>query len=321
MPGSWVQLRYERSPSFLDARLDPNEEVLIGRFPGQGPIAAMAVRCPRQVYCNGQPRQVGYLSALRVAPAYQGGTMLWRGYHLLRQLDQQQPLDEHLATIVDGNELARQLLVERARPSWPHFRRYATLFTLALAVGRRYSLGGLQLDDQAPLRAFQEWGPQRQFFPTAPDPAPWEQRQWLTSDQGVAALRDLSPGRQMVVHAYGSRLLAALRPLYNLGQRLRHGPQLPAPGAPLKGAYAGYVLLDGVRPATFGRLLEGLLELARQRGKSWLYLGLLETDPHLPMALTYPHTLYRSQLYRLNWAESPLLDLDDRPGYLELATL
>ncbi len=321
MPGSWVQLSYQRQPSFLGGRLDPSEEVLIGRFPEQGPIAAMAVRCPRQVYCNGQPRRVGYLSALRVAPAYQGGTMLWRGYQLLRQLDRQQPLDEHLATIVEGNELARQLLVERARPSWPRFRRYATLCTLALAVGRRYSLQGLELGLAPPLQAFQEWGPQRQFFPTAPDPAPWEQRQWLTTDEGVAALRDLSPGRQMVVHAYSSRLLAALRPLVNLSQRLRHGPQLPAPGQPLKGAYAGYVLLDGVRATTFGRLLEGLLELARRRGKSWLYLGLLENDPHLPVALQYPHTLYRSQLYRLGWPELALLELDDRPGYLELATL
>ena len=116
-------------------------------------------------------------------------------------------------------------------------------------------------------------------------------------------------------------LLAALRPLVNLSQRLRHGPQLPAPGQPLKGAYAGYVLLDGVRATTFGRLLEGLLELARRRGKSWLYLGLLENDPHLPVALQYPHTLYRSQLYRLGWPELALLELDDRPGYLELATL
>ena len=321
MPGSWVQLRYERQPSFLDGRLDPSEDVLIGRFPDQGPIAAMAVRCPRRVYCNGASRQVGYLTALRVAARYQGGTMLWRGYQLLRQIDLQQPLDEHLATIVEGNELARHLLVERARPSWPRFHRYATLSTLALAVGRRYSLSGLELRDEAPMKAFEEWGPTRQFFPTAPDPAPWERRQWLTTDRGIAALRDLSGGRQMVVHGYGSPLLGLVRPLYNLWQRGRQGPQLPAPGQPLKGAYAGYFLLEGPCPRTFRRLLEGLLELARQRGKSWLYLGLLEGDPHLPMALDYPHSLYRSQLYRLNWPESPLLELDGRPGYLELATL
>ena len=129
------------------------------------------------------------------------------------------------------------------------------------------------------------------------------------------ALRDLSARRQTRVHAY-QPWLARLRWLYNVFFR----PPLPAPGEVLRGAYAGFVAMDGHQPGAFRRLLEGLLELAREAGHSWLYLGLNGADPHLAVARSLPHRAYQSQIYRVHWHGEGCV-LDGRPTYLELAAL
>lgn len=315
MPGDWLELSYQRRPSFFVGLSSPQDQVLIGRL-AQGPAVAMAVRSPRRVYQNGKEVEVGYLSGLRVDPRYQGGTMLWRGYQLLSRVQEQFPLSEHLATVIEGNQLARQLLVERRRPSWPRFLPYRRLFTLALPTQEQPGSRTFPAEEGAEVqKTLERFAPQRQFFPCQVEPAlPGERRFWLTHPEGVAALRDLSASRQTVVHAY-RRPLASMRWLYNLWAR----PRLPAPGQPLKGAYAGYFAARS--RAAFDALLQGLLHQARQLGKDWLYLGMVEDDPYLDQARKFPHRLYSSQIYRIWWAQQKEIDLDERPGYLELASL
>lgn len=314
MPGDWLELSYQREPNFFGGLLGSEDEVLVGRFP-DGPLAAMAIRSPRAVYQNGLAREVGYLSGLRVDPRFQGGTMLWRGYQLLAQMQQHRPLGEHLATIVEGNQMARSLLVQKPRPSWPRFTPYQKLHTLALRVGRKYSLRDLESGPCEAESFLQQYGACRQYFPARFEHHPeGESRTWLRHPQGVAALRDLSRCRQTVVHRYRAPF-SYLRPIYNLWAR----PQLPSTGQALRGVYAGFFC--ALDPRAFVRLLEGLLECARLQGKDWLYLGLLEDDPHFRWALSFPHKQYLSTVYRIAWPDQDLPALDGRPGYLELATL
>lgn len=297
MPGGWIDLSYQREPNFFDGCNDPNDEVMLGRAP-DGRLATLAVRSHRSVYLNGQPTPVAYLSNLRVDPDQQGRYMLWRGYRLLNQLQQQRPVAEHIATIIQGNQLAQALLVEKRRPSWPSFHHDGQLHTIAIPVGKAYQTA--QLDLQPQPQAVEDFldrhGPERHFFPQQRTQRHWEKRYWLAHDAGVMALRDLSACHQTVVQGY-RRPLNWLRPLYNLFAKITGRPQLPKVGDSLRGVYAGFVCTRS--PAAFKLLLDGALELARRLEKDWLYVGIMDSDPNLATALSYSKHVYRSDLYRV----------------------
>ncbi|MFN8607315.1 MAG: hypothetical protein U0931_07280 [Vulcanimicrobiota bacterium] len=307
VPGKWIDLSYPRS--FCGCR----DQLLIGRSRGQ--LAAMAIRATPLLWRNGLARRLGYLGGLRVAPELQGRNLLAEGFALLRRLHEEDPVEEYLATIVEGNRLARQLLVEKARSSWPRFYEAGVLCTLALET--RPLRAGSTPVEQA-LKCL-EWGRRREFFPCEPLEEPGEKRLWLEEEGVVGALRDLSANRQTVVGGYHGPL-RWLRPFYNLWQRLRGRPRLPPAGAVLPGAYLGYLCSDGYRPAAFGQWLNKMLGLGHSLGLHWLYLGLLESSPYLAVARAFRHRLYRSQVFRVRYQGQPA-PLAEGDPYLELAWL
>ncbi len=135
VPGR-ITLGFEREPSYFAGcrAMGPFTQVAVARHRESGVIGAMACRAVRPRFVNGSEQPVGYLSQLRVDRPYRGQ---WLGAAVLRAL----PLlhadgrtQGYLATITDGNEEARGLLVRRARRGLPLFRPLARLHTLALHV-------------------------------------------------------------------------------------------------------------------------------------------------------------------------------------------
>jgi hypothetical protein len=63
------------------------------------------------------------------------------------------------------------------------------------------------------------------------------------------------------------------------------------------------------------------MHYARQQGKTFLMLGLADSDPLLAVARRFLHVTYHSELFALAWSEQPLAELDDRIPYVEIATL
>ncbi|MBS2036356.1 hypothetical protein JST97_15305 [bacterium] len=307
VPGNWIDLSYPRC--FEGSR----DQLLIGR--SQGQLAAMAVRATPQLWRGGRPHRLGYLGGLRVAPRLQGRNLLAEGFALLRRLHEQDPVEEYLATIVEGNQLAHQLLVERARPSWPRFFPAGVLCTLALETRP----GPIRSSPIEHALSCLEWGRTREFFPCEPLEEPGERRLWLEEDGMVGALRDLSASRQTLVHGYHGPL-RWLRPVYNVWQRLRRRPPLPAPGSPIRGGYLGYLCSDGYRPASFWKWLQSMLGLGHSLGLQWIYLGLSESSPYLRIARRFRHRLYRSQVFRVRYQGQPTMLTEGEP-YLELAWL
>jgi hypothetical protein len=307
VPGQWVDLSYARR--FQGVR----EQILLGR--SQDQLAAMALRGTAQLWRDGRPQRLGYLGGLRVDPRFQGRNLLAEGFALLRRLHEQDPVEEYLATIVEGNRIARSLLVEGARSSWPRFFASGVLCTLALET-RPFSA---EATPRQQALACLEWGRRREFFPTEPSDEPGERRTWLEHEGVVGALRDQSFSRQTLVSGYHG-CLRWLRPLFNLWQQLWGRPRLPAPGAALRGGYVGYLCSDGLRPAAFGSWLRKMLGLAHSQGLDWLYLGLCEDDPYLRVARRFRHRLYRSQVFRVRYQGQPIPLAEGSP-YLELAWL
>ena len=314
IPGQWLDLSYQRRPNFFHGLARPQDQVLLGRTQGQ--LGAMAVRSLPHLHVAGEPTPMGYLGGLRIHPRFQGRALLFEGFELLRQLHADGQTEEYLATVVEGNRLAEQLLVRKSRPSWPRFHPAGRLYTLALET--RVGSAPLCSESRA-LEFVCEHGRKRNFFPCQAVHCAGEQWAWLDYEGVVGAVRDLSACRQTVVQAYRGPL-RWLRPLYNLVARLRRRPTLPPPGGAIRGAYLGYWCSDGYRPQAFGGWLQRALQWAHGAGLQWLYLGLLESDPYLPVALRFRHRLYHSHLYRVRYQGLPR-PLTPAPGYVELAWL
>lgn len=316
VPGRWLDLSYQRQPDFFEGLNSPEDQVLIGRDQSHE-LTSMAVRSPVRLWLNARQRPMGYLGSWRIAPRHQGRALLFEGFELLRQLHQDQRVDEYLATVVEGNQLARQLLVQKPRRQWPRFHPAGQLCTLALETTPRCT--AQPADPRQSEQFALHHGPLRAFFPCEITDHPAERRNWVSHQGVVGAIRDFSACRQTVVRGYHG-LLRWLRPLYNGWARCWGRPVLPPPGAALRGAYLGYWASDGFRPKAFEEWLGRALGLARKAGLDWLYLGLLRDDPYLATARRFRHRLYTSAFYRVRYQGLPE-PWREGAAYLELAWL
>jgi hypothetical protein len=315
--------------------MGPFAQVAVARHRESGVIGAMACRAVRPRFVNGSERPVGYLSQLRVDRPYRGrllGAAVLRALPLLHADGRTQG---YLATITDGNEEARGLLVRRARPGLPTFRPLARLHTLALHVRqeRRARGGGgggagpapeLEIgrgtaeDVGAVVSFLRREGRRRQFFPAlteadfgpggaavGPEPGDVVIARRGGQIAGAGALWDQGALKQTVVRGYAGAL-RWLRPAYNLGARLLGAPAapLPAPGSPLRSAYACFLAVAEDDPLVCRAVLRSLLSLAAARGQAYVLLGLAEGDPLLDVGRRFPHVAYGSTLYTVR----PALD-------------
>jgi hypothetical protein len=306
-------------------------------------LAGVGCRTIRPMYVNGQAQAVGYLSQLRVSPPFQGRWLVTQGFRYLQQLHQDGRASFYLATIIEGNEQAVGVLVNRARRHYPRFHQIGRLHTLALFVRRPKSLPSAGYDfrrgSAADLPAIVDFlnrhGAARQFFPvyTVADfsnnsltlnfkPEDFVVAWQGNTPVGVMGLWDQSGYKQTVVQGYRGRL-NRFRPMVNLGLRLLGAKPMPPAGGPLNLAYAAFGCVAHNDPLIFDLLLRRVYNLAAARGFAYLMLGLTHTDPLLAVARRYLHVPYHSRVYLVSWDsdENFAAFLDGRIPYLEIAAL
>ena len=327
VPGN-IELTYRREPNYFDgcASHGPDCQVVIARL--EQKIVAVALRAGRDLYVDGRPERVGYLGQLRVLPSYRRLSVLVNGFKFFRELHQQTPFGLYLTTIVEGNQRALDLLLHKPRPSFPSYRNFGGLQTLALFSGRcKARPGGVEgVGEPSELLDFlQREGRRRQFFPVLKAEeldgrqAPRLEDFFVFRESGeicgALAIWDQAAYKQTVVESY-SRGLRWSRTLLNgfLG-----GATLPPEGCALEMAYASLVCVPVQREHIFRNLLQAALAEANRRGKRYLMLGLHERDPHLKVAQRFRHIPYGSRLCTVDFEERR--ELDDRLPYVEVATL
>ena len=132
---------------------------------------------------------------------------------------------------------------------------------------------------------------------------------------------DQSAYKQDIVHAYGPSL-RRLRPAYDLAARVIGARPLPAPGEPIRSAFAAFVCVADDDPDVFRSLLRATCARARARGLALITIGLTDDDPLLAAVGRRPRITYRSDLFVLSWSRGdPGTELDGRFPYVEIATL
>lgn len=346
VPGH-ITLGYEREPDYFlgCGTMGSFWQVLVASHEATGELAGLACRATRPMWINGEVQEVGYLSQLRVAERFRGHWLVVRGFHMFRTLHEDGRVSAYLATIIEENDEARGLLVERPRRTMPAFREREQLLTLALLLRRSRrppsAPDGLRIERGSAetlgeIVAFlRRQGAQRQFFPVyeekdfggSPLTRGFAVEDFLVARRGVQivgtlGLWDQLAYKQTVVRGYSGGLRAA-RPMLNGALRLIGASPLPDPGQPLRFVYASFLAIAQDDPVVFRTLLRHGYHLASERGYSFLMVGLVARDPLLPLARAEFHVPYHSRLYTVFWADGAAFDerLDDRLPTLELAAL
>jgi hypothetical protein len=342
-----IAVRFQREPSwFAGAVVDGRWRQVVACRDGEtGGIIGFGCRSLRDVYLNGGPDTVGYLSSLRVLQEYRNRGLVARGYAFFRRLHQDGRAPFYLTTIAAGNDVALRVLTS-GRAGLPAYHLAGSYHTLALALPRRPRRPALPPgvsvrpargeDLPAVLDFLAEAGPRRQFFPC------YRGEDFLAADGllcglgldrvmlaeragrlvGTLAGWDQHAYRQSVVEGYRG-WLRWLRPLVNAAAWLRGLPGLPAPGGPLRYLTAALPVVAGDDSAVFTALLAALRRRCARGTWSHLLLGLHESDPLLRAAEPLASACYTTHLYLVCWqdGEPARAKLDARPPYLELGSL
>lgn len=340
-------LTYEREPNYFwgCGTMGHFYEVIVARHLPTGQLAGIGNRAVRPLYVNGQVQMVGYLSQLRVAEAFRGRGLISQGFEYLRTRHADGRTTGYLATIIEGSPQATGALVEHPRPNQPAFAPVTRLWTLALILGRPEPIRpaaepctisratAANLSEIVAL--FGRYGAEKQFFPAYtesdfgdhPLTRSFSVEDFFLARQngklaGVMGLWSQSGYKQSVVQGYSGSLKWG-RPFYNAALQALGAQALPAPGQPLKMAYAAFTCIANNDPAVFAALLKRVSNLSIERGHALLMLGLTEPDPLLAVARRRLHIPYRSRLYTVGWTEAEAWrrTLDQRIPYLELAAL
>jgi hypothetical protein len=343
MPG-WVRLTYEREPDFFTAAaIQGDGQVIAARQNGQ--IVGMGCRSWRDVYVNGQPARVGYLSGLRSLESARNRLGLARGYAFLRKLHADRRVSGYLTTIVEANRDAARLLTSQ-RAGLPGYRDLGRLMTYVLPLTRRGSSGRasrvMPVESVNPggfdevIHFLNEVGRRRQFFPVV-QAGDFGQALWRglgpesflvarnpdRSLAGVVAGWDQTAFKQHRVAGYANGL-AQVRWLCNAGLRLADLPRLPEPGSVLRLLHLSLLCVRDDRPATLAALLDALDERWRLAGFEFACVAFHERDPLTAVLRGRRALRYRSRLYWVEWSEEASSSSQFDPSFvphIEVAAL
>lgn len=339
MPGR-LAVSFQREPNYFLGcpTMGHFWQVIIFRHQPDGHIAGVMCRAIRPYWINGQRVDLGYIGQIRIAEQYRSQWLLWRSVDFFRSLHADKRTSTYLGVISDENTIARGILVEKPSRRFPQARHVAAIYTLGIILHRPKKAITSDLTIQRGSREqlteinafYARHGPDKQFFPayTAQDFVSEATQGFQVEDfviarrdgeiVGIMGLWDQSGYKQSIVHAYTGSL-HWLRPLYNVGLRVLSARPLPAVGEKIHTAFASFICIADNDPAIFQVLLREMYNIATERAYAYLMLGLVESDPLLPVARKYLHIAYHSQLYMAGW-EIPL-ELDARTPYIEIAML
>jgi hypothetical protein len=272
-----IAMTFCREPSWFAATVVDGRwrQVVACRDLPSKRIIGFGCRSVRDVYLNGRPATVGYLSSLRLLPEHRNIGLVARGYAALRRLRADGQTPSYLTTIAEGNDTALSILTS-GRAGLPAYHEAGAYHTVAIAIPRkpqppRWGRGvrpARPEDLDSVLEFLAASGPRRQFFPRLQAVdflSPHGAMRGLTMDDLLLAERggrlvgtlagwDQHGYRQSVVHAYHG-WLRGVRPLYNATAWLLGRPRLPQPGG-------GLPLPDGCAAAGLGRRPGGVRRLA-----------------------------------------------------------
>lgn len=345
LPGS-ISLSFEREPCYFNAARVEGEfhQTIVARESDTGDVIACGNRSVRPLYVNEAVQDIGYMSQLRVNPAYGRGMYLARGladgfrkYHELHN-DGRAPF--YLMSVIEDNLPARRLLTS-GLPGYPHAHEYTRLFTYAVyPVKPKRDLPlppsmrivrGHETFVEAIVDCLNRNNTRKQFAPHwtcdslfQSNLSPADFFLALDDDHviGCLACWDQSAFKQTVVRGY-SGSLARWRKVINFLSRFGMLPYLPEPNTRLRHSYACHLAVDDDNPVVFESLLRKVYCYNLEHNYSYFMIGLTESNRLRKLVEAYRPLRYTSQIYLVDWDDDSdvLANIDGRIPGLEIALL
>jgi hypothetical protein len=343
IPGA-IRVTFEREPSFLQScRLHGRLcQVVVGRDALSGGIIGMGTRSVDEGFINGQPAPLGYLSDLRLEPAYRGGTLVARGYKLFRRLHGDGRTRLYTTAIFSSNRLALGTIAS-GRAGLPGYHDMGGIRCPGISLGKPKPeiVAGCEVVQgtasllPAIVACLNRNHGRRQFGPFHRERDFVAGGRWLDCGpedfyvafrggevSGVLAAWDQSGFKQTRIAGYDRKLKWAL-PVVDRIRRLRRLPPYPRPGDHLRALHIAFVAVDGDDLQVFRALLRRAYNRAVANRYLFAMISLHERDPLLPALDDYSLTPFNGRLFCVCYedGEEDFRSLDQRVPYVEVAIL
>jgi hypothetical protein len=334
-----IAVSFRREPDyFAGCRLQGDQvQVIVCHDMERGKIAGLGSRCTSNMYLDGKATRAGYLADLRGDPEYRKGTLLARGYRLLRNLHEADPVPVYYTVIYDTNAVALRSLVG-ARAGLPSYVPMGRILTPAIHLDMRkagLTVPGVQLrraraDELGAIVTFLNTQlSARQFAPVyrEQDFQPGGRCTGLAATDFFLALRDgeivasmaawdQAAIRQTHIERY-SPVLRLLRPFYQLASAISPLKPLPAVGSRIPHLYLCCIAVAGDDVPVFRALMRFAYNALRSGPWHYAIAGLHERDPLAAVLGEYRAIAAAGILHRVDFGIP--YELDQRLPYIEMA--
>ncbi len=339
-----IAVSFRREPSYFDGTRVQGESTQVIKCidTTSGRIVGLGSRSTSLAWVDGSARRIGYLADLRGAPDVRRGTLLARGFRVLHQLHQRDPVPFYTTVIYEGNAPALASLVG-GRAGLPIYQDCGRVLTPALHLDlprralrcRGIEIGRgaaaelpdivaflnrtLRVRQFAPVYREQDFGAGR-FANLAP-------HDFFVARSngrivGTLAAWDQAAIRQTHVERY-SPPLALVRPLYNLAARITPLKPLPAVGARIPYVYLGCAAVENDNIELFRSLLRHACNALRRGPWHYAIASLHERDPLAPVLAECRQIAAAGRLFVVHYPEdaAAAAALEPRLPYVEAGCL
>lgn len=282
-----IRIGSDRTPDFFAAsRVQAMELRIWGVFTEEGRAVGAFSAGTRPVHLGGEIVTMRYLSDLRIHPDWRKGTLLARGFRLLR--DEVFSKGEWAQTLVLERNLGAVESLFSGRSGLPEYRpagfyRNWLLPCQKITVRGPVVRAAVAEDLPAMAQLLKAVSSRRSFSPVvdlgglgSPYLNGLRVGDFLVAEEdggitGMMAVWDQGVFQRLRIDGYSAGM-AAVRPLWNLGARLK----LPRPGNTIPMAKASMVACAGDDPAILRALLAAALSNSSDQ---LLSVGFSESDP------------------------------------------
>jgi hypothetical protein len=326
MQGS-IAVSFRREPSYFAGCRVQGEATQVVKCTDRtsGRIVGLGSRSTSLAFVDGRRERIGYLADLRLAPELRRGTLLARGYRMLRRMHDADPVRLYTTVIYEGNRPAERALVG-ARAGLPRYVDWGRLLTPAIRLDfalRPERLAGVTLERGGAARLPQiveflnRERAGKQFAPVLEAAQFGAARlHGLRPESFFLALRggrivgtlaawDQSALRQTHVERYPP-LLALLRPAYNALAALSPLKPLPAPGTRIPYVYLACAAAAGNDVGVFRLLMRSAHEALRRGPWSFAIAALHEADPLAAVLAEFRSIPAAGRLFAVHYPDTAL---------------